>query len=214
MRCLFLMLPRVLCIPLKNPYDSILHRGLVEDRGRVFSSWYFQPGAEYLAQAGAPQVFDEYMGKWMNGAWLCEACTGIVWQWATVTCSPLFSSPSFSWNLRGAAEPWGCPGLPSVSPASSGSKNGEECWLCLDWGRLYKFQKIDFSRPAWLGIKARQIFIESGPRWLDFLTLTIWPIDSTMNSFCFLIFATWAPFHTLASRFRHPCFFPGICNCK
>lgn len=61
-------------------------------------------------------------------------------------------------------------GRPKPLHRLSSSENREECWLCFDYGRLYKFQKIDFSRPLWLGMKARRVFIESGPRWLDF-----WP---------------------------------------
>lgn len=77
------------------------------------------------------------------------------------------------------------PGLWSVSQACCESKNEEECWVCLDYGRLYEFQKIDFPSPVWLDIKARQNFIESVPTWLDFWTLELWPVDSIMNAFVF-----------------------------
>lgn len=80
---------------------------------------------------------------------------------------------SLSWaSPRTGAEP-PAPGHPRSSqhPQSQiWEEEQREFWLCLDQRRLYKFDKTDFSRPAWLGIKARQIFIESGPRWLDF-----WP---------------------------------------
>lgn len=78
-------------------------------------------------------------------------------------------------------------GWPKSLHCLSGSENREECWLCFDYGRLYKFQKIDFSRPPWLGMKARRVFIESGPRWLDFWP---WPCGQWIQpwmSFVFLL---------------------------
>lgn len=77
---------------------------------------------------------------------------------------------------RGAAGPGG---------PTCAKENEEECWVCLDYGRLYEFQKIDFPSPVWLDIKARQNFIESVPTWLDFWTLELWPVDSIMNAFVF-----------------------------
>lgn len=96
-------------------------------------------------------------------------------------------------------------GWPKPLHRLSGSENREECWLCFDYKRLYKFQKIDFSRPPWLGMKARRVFIESGPRWLDFLTLTMWPMDPTMNVFCSLTCTAGAHFPRWVSRLGHHC---------
>lgn len=93
------------------------------------------------------------------------------WQPAVCQCSaPRTAHFSLCMVLLQLAEGSQGHGWPKPLHRLSGSENREECWLCFDYERLYKFQKIDFSRPPWLGMKARRVFIESGPRWLDF-----WP---------------------------------------
>lgn len=107
-------------------------------------------------------------------------------------CSP-FSPQAHLLEPMQSRQPPATPGPPGIPKARSGRKNREEFWLCLTAKTLYKFDKIDFSRPAWLGIKARQIFIESGPRWLDFWLPSMWPIDSTMNTFFVFSFSPRRP---------------------
>lgn len=107
------------------------------------------------------------MNEW--GLIVLDMCTYSVTTGNSRVLSP-FLFPKHLLEPMQGCQPPATPGPPGIPKVRSGRKNREEFWLCLDRQRLYKFDKIDFSRPAWLGIKARQIFIESGPRWLDF-----WP---------------------------------------
>lgn len=149
-------------------YDCLLNYGLVHNRDHDLSILAFPVCNTALGKGSGPQIVWWINEKqWMN-EWHLIMLDMQIHSLTMNNVHMLYPFFPCTRTCSNQPRPVVDPGLSSVSPGCFENKNEKECWLCLDCGTLYKFQKIDFSRPAWLGIKSRQIFIESGLRWLDF----------------------------------------------